>query len=725
MVNSPPKLTANNPLTTDRCASGIITNVMLAATDVESGPAELVYTVGPEGSPPHNGTLKLNGIDLASGETFTQEDIDSNMLTYQHDCNCGFIDDFQFNVTDAHEGSAPPPPFTTYTFNIVINHPNRRPVAHDGTIAVFMGTTYDGTLSATNDDCVEQTLTFSIVKNGDKGMATIVDVNAGTFTYVSNPGEIGEDSFTFQVNDGIDYAVAEGNISVNIKNRPPAAHDDSGTTSENVSFRGTVSSTDLDLPPQALTYSIDTNGTKGIAVITDSSTGDFTYTPDPGAIGMDTITFTVNEGFDESAPATFTISIRPNMDIGDILVTDQKARALILIDPNTGDQAIISSGGLLSAPCGLAIENSGTFLISDWVNGLIRVNPDDGQQTLVTSGPFQIPIAVAVESSGNILVTDGPEGVKRFDPSGNLLDTFSGGNIDFSSGIDIFPNGDIYVSDTGAYVDSNNKILHLDPITGDQNVITYNGYLRFPVGIDHDSSGNIIVADAGPMAGAFTSSIIKVMPGDGGNQIVLSEDLYLSSPFDVALNNNGDIFVANKDGSSIIKVDPVSGDQNIIASGGNLKEPFGIVVVRKKDISIEMHLSSGWSLISLPADTNASVKELFPDAQAVFKFTTKYELLDLNDSLEKGKGYWINISGAKTYTINGIPFKRYTIPNCPLGWSMIGGCSCPVKPSVNNGEIRAIFGFSNKYDLLGPEASLEPGKGYWINLSEETTLTVE
>ncbi|MGA1874935.1 MAG: hypothetical protein ACMUIA_04965 [bacterium] len=56
---------------------------------------------------------------------------------------------------------------------------------------------------------------------------------------------------------------------------------------------------------------------------------------------------------------------------------------------------------------------------------------------------------------------------------------------------------------------------------------------------------------------------------------------------------------------------------------------------------------------------------------------------------------------------------------------MIGTCTESAIPSVDQGTIRAIFGFSNKYEFIEAGASLEPGKGYWINLSEPTTLRVE
>lgn len=58
---------------------------------------------------------------------------------------------------------------------------------------------------------------------------------------------------------------------------------------------------------------------------------------------------------------------------------------------------------------------------------------------------------------------------------------------------------------------------------------------------------------------------------------------------------------------------------------------------------------------------------------------------------------------------------------------MIGGCSYPSQVSVSNGTKGAVFGFSTKYDLIGLGnyiGPIEPGKAYWINLSERSDLMV-
>lgn len=61
----------------------------------------------------------------------------------------------------------------------------------------------------------------------------------------------------------------------------------------------------------SLTFAIVTNGTMGTAVITNASTGAFTYTPAPGPPGVDTFSFRASDGeFSSVSTVTVTIAAR-------------------------------------------------------------------------------------------------------------------------------------------------------------------------------------------------------------------------------------------------------------------------------------------------------------------------------------------------------------------------------------------------------------------------------
>lgn len=90
-------------------------------------------------------------------------------------------------------------------------------------------------------------------------------------------------------------------------NATPTATNRSFSTVENSQFRGTLSASDPDGDP--LTYRIVQNGRLGSAVISNSSTGAFTYTPSRGASGTDVFSFKVNDGTVDSNTATITVRI--------------------------------------------------------------------------------------------------------------------------------------------------------------------------------------------------------------------------------------------------------------------------------------------------------------------------------------------------------------------------------------------------------------------------------
>lgn len=90
-------------------------------------------------------------------------------------------------------------------------------------------------------------------------------------------------------------------------NRPPVAYAGTATTTLGTAVTGTLSASDPD--GDALTYMIVTNGSLGMATITNASTGSYTYTPAAGVTGTDTFTFKVNDGKADSNVATVTVTI--------------------------------------------------------------------------------------------------------------------------------------------------------------------------------------------------------------------------------------------------------------------------------------------------------------------------------------------------------------------------------------------------------------------------------
>jgi hypothetical protein len=219
------------------------------------------------------------------------------VATYTPNPNVNGTDTFTFKVNDGHVDS------NLATVTITINPVNDPPIALNSSITTNEDTPVVFPLQASDID--SPVLTYVLVSNGAKGTITL---NGGLATYTPNPNANGSDSFTFKVNDGqFDSGVATVVVTITPVNDAPVALNGVLVASSDTPAPLTLAASDVD--GDALTYSIVTNGLKGVVAITDPAAGTAVYTPNPGASGTDTITFVANDGSLSSNIATVTISI--------------------------------------------------------------------------------------------------------------------------------------------------------------------------------------------------------------------------------------------------------------------------------------------------------------------------------------------------------------------------------------------------------------------------------
>jgi VCBS repeat-containing protein len=100
--NSAPTQGANAGLTLDEGAGATITPAMLDYNDVEQADGAITYTVTTAAT---HGTLRLNGVALGVGGTFTQADVNNGLVTYLHDGSETTSASFGFSVSDGAGGS--------------------------------------------------------------------------------------------------------------------------------------------------------------------------------------------------------------------------------------------------------------------------------------------------------------------------------------------------------------------------------------------------------------------------------------------------------------------------------------------------------------------------------------------------------------------------------------------------------------------------------------------
>ena len=129
-TNQAPTIATNNGLTLPEEGTATITRAMLEVTDADNSAVEITYTITVDSV---HGMLRNNGIALGVGSTFTQDDINNGLLTYQDTDIETTADSFSFTVSDVAGGS-----IGSTTFNITVT-----PVNDSPTVATNTGTTVD------------------------------------------------------------------------------------------------------------------------------------------------------------------------------------------------------------------------------------------------------------------------------------------------------------------------------------------------------------------------------------------------------------------------------------------------------------------------------------------------------------------------------------------------------------------------------------------------------
>lgn len=280
-----------------------------------------------------------------------------------------------------------------------------------------------------------------------------------------------------------------------------------------------------------------------------------------------------------------------HLDPGDLVVVDAGAAApsvparVIRIDPVSGVQDLVASGGYLSEPFAIAFEPAGTLLVADGGGAaggaLVRIDPANGDQSLLGDGS---PLGVAVDrDTGEVFITNGFDaGVLAVDPStGATTPVSSGPPLDFTQSIVEGTDGHLYVAD----FDVAWGLVRVDREGGGASPLA--ATLGFVGGLAA-SPGAVWVTQPDQ------ASIVRVaLPS--GNVTPVTSGNELRFPVGVAAEANGALVVADwgdtEVGPAIVRVVPETGAQGIVAEGGFLTEPWGIAVVAPEPASLPVAIT--------------------------------------------------------------------------------------------------------------------------------------
>ncbi|RXJ02192.1 hypothetical protein DS745_07295 [Anaerobacillus alkaliphilus] len=216
-VNTPPVIATNETLVVDKFKSSKLTRDYLESNDDASNPNQIIYTLN---SIPSQGTLKRGETVIQVGGTFTQEDINHEIIFYEHNGN-EFADQFEFKVSDGELFTA------DHIFTISIENINHPPtILSPPTLVVTedVSTPLTGITFADRDaGGASVEVSFSVARgklsaNTGSGvtvtgsnstqltlLGTIADINAyiasSQLMYVTAENDVADVTLTISIND--------------------------------------------------------------------------------------------------------------------------------------------------------------------------------------------------------------------------------------------------------------------------------------------------------------------------------------------------------------------------------------------------------------------------------------------------------------------------------------------------------------------------------------------
>jgi cysteine-rich repeat protein len=270
----------------------------------------------------------------------------------------------------------------------------------------------------------------------------------------------------------------------------------------------------------------------------------------------------------------------------------------------------------LNGPMSLALDNQGNVLIADTSNH--RIRRVDGQTGVITTiagtgapgfagdggiataSQLKNPSGIAIDGQGNIYVADTSNArIRRVDGSDGTITTLAGdgaqsfagdngpaigASIRLPYGVALDDHGDLFIADSG-----NSRIRRVDAVTRMITTLAGDGtsgsagdggpataaQLYWPINVALDNQGNLFIADAAnnrirrvdARTGVISTAAgndLAGYTGDGG----LAVDAQLNQPWGVTVDAHGTIIVADTNNARVRRVDSLTAIITTIAGNG-------------------------------------------------------------------------------------------------------------------------------------------------------------
>ncbi len=320
----------------------------------------------------------------------------------------------------------------------------------------------------------------------------------------------------------------------------------------------------------------------------------------------------------------------------------------------------------INYPLGLAVDNSGNIYIADHLNHRIRRVAADGTITTVagsdsigstgddgpaTSARLNFPSGIAIDGSGALYITDTMNHVIRKVVVGGNITLFAGSRgvsgfrekdardefleakdaeLNAPTGIAIDSSGNIYFCDTRNHrvrkIGTDGKIRTIAG-TGEKGETGDGGdalkaKLNSPTGVAVDAAGNVYIADQMnhrirkvDANGIITTVAGTGLPGYSGNG-GLATQARLFYPCCIALDRQGNLFIADRTNNRVRRVDAQTGTISLAAGTGRFGDDFDGRLAEQARLRFPMGLAADpQGRIYFSDNANSRVKLLTPASE--------------------------------------------------------------------------------------------------------------
>ncbi len=322
--------------------------------------------------------------------------IPPNTVIYTPTVDFVGTDSFTFRSHDGQEFS------NVSTITLTVNAVNDAPVVVTQPISTTRNNNAAVVLSAT--DVESDTITYTLVSSPTHGSLSGEMPN---LLYTPEENFVGDDSFQFQARDPQGAAtVATVSITVLPTNTAPLAENLVLTTVQESAVAVNLTAGDVD--EDELTYTLVTSPTHGTLL---GAGTEWVYTPAANFVGVDSLTFNVNDGQADSPVATVTFNVTPAPNEASLF-------GLVFEDRNGNGQPDEDETGVSGLLVTLTPTNSRTgdelSTLTEAGGGWRLDGAVFGQYTLRIASSSSIQIATPIET----VITLDQRGVQPLQPAG-------------------------------------------------------------------------------------------------------------------------------------------------------------------------------------------------------------------------------------------------------------------------------------------------------------------